>query len=146
MNDDSQQCSPGSPPGPYSAGVVTAGPSPGSCLALLAGAGVLVLLGLAGDAGGRVLAWPAAALLAAAALRDLALRPTLRADRAGVEIVTALRRRWTPWQQVEGMRVVTDRRTPVLEVDVGATLLVLSRRRLGRAPASVLEELLELQR
>jgi len=126
--------------------VVTAGPSRGSCVALLAGAVLLVVLGLAGDPGGRVLAWPAAALLVLVALRDLALRPALRADHEGVEVVTGLRRRWTPWQQVEGLRVVTDRRTPLLEVDVGATVLVLPRRRLGRPPALVLEELLELQR
>ena len=126
--------------------MVTAGPSRGSCAALLAGAALLAALAVLGDPGGRLLAGPAAVLLALVALRDLALHPALCADRDGVQVVTGLRRRWTPWEQVEGTRLVTDRRTPLLEVDLGTTVLVLTRRRLGRAPSVVLEELLDLQR
>jgi hypothetical protein len=37
--------------------------------------------------------------------------------------------------------VITDRRTPLLELDLDHTVVVLSRRRLGTAPYLVLEEL-----
>jgi hypothetical protein len=43
------------------------------------------------------------------------------------------------------MRVVRDRRTEVLELDLGRTLAMLSRARLGRPPAQVLDELLALR-
>ena len=112
---------------------------------LLAAAALLVVLGALGDAGGRVLAWPAAGLLAGAALRDLVLTPTLAADRAGVRVVSGVRRRYVPWSEVEALRLVTDRRTPLLELDLGETLVVLGRTRLGRPPADVLEELVALR-
>ncbi len=115
-------------------------------MALLLAAGALVLLGAVADAGGRVLAWPAAALLAGCALRDLLLRPVLQAGPAGLQVVTGLRRRSVPWSSVERLRVVRDRRTPLLEIDLGDTLVVLSRFRLGRAPEDVLSELSALQR
>ena len=76
----------------------------------------------------------------------LALRPVLRADTAGLEVVVGLRRRQLSWPEVHGLRVVDDRRTPLLEVDLGSTLVVLTRRRLGRPPDVVLDELLALQR
>ena len=126
--------------------MVTAGPPSTAPVALLLAAGALLLLGRVADAGGRVLAWPAAALLAGAALRDLLLRPVLSAGPAGLQVVTGLRRRSVPWSAVERLRVVRDRRTPLLEIDLGDTLVVLSRFRLGRPPEDVLSELSALQR
>ena len=125
--------------------MLSAGPSRSSTSLLLLAAALLVVLGAAADAGGRVLAWPAAGLLAAAGLRDLLLSPVLRADEAGLEVVVGLRRHRVPWAQLEAARVVTDRRTPLLELDLGSTLVVLPGRRLGRAPQVVLEQLLRLQ-
>ena len=112
--------------------------------ALLAVAGALALLGLAADAGGRVLAWPAAVLLSATALRDLLLGPALRADRDHVVVVSGWRTTAVPWSAVDRLRVVTDRRAPLLEVDAGDVLLLLSRWHLGRPPALVLDELSHL--
>ena len=56
-----------------------------------------------------------------------------------------LRRVHAAWPAVERLRVVTDRRTPLLEIDLGGTLVVLGHVRLGRAPADVLAELLALK-
>lgn len=114
---------------------------------VLVGAGVLVgVAGLSTDATGRLLALPAALLLAALGARDLLLRPVLRADDDGLDVVVGLHRRRVGWAEVERMRVVTDRRTPLLEIDLADTLVVLSRSRLGRPPGVVLDELLALQR
>lgn len=124
--------------------IVVAGAGWRAAAALLAAAGALVLLGLAADAGGRVLAWPAAGLLGATALRDLVLGPALRADREHVVVVSGWRRSAVPWDAVDRLRVVTDRRSPLLEVDGGDVLLLLSRWRLGRPPALVLDELSHL--
>lgn len=121
--------------------IVVAGAGRRQAVALLVGAVALVLLGWSADAGGRVLAWPAAALLAAAALRDLVLGPALRADGRQVAVVTGWRTTTVPWSGVDRLRVVTDRRAPLLEIDAGADLLLLSRWRLGRPPAVVLDEL-----
>ncbi|MGZ6826830.1 MAG: PH domain-containing protein [Mycobacteriales bacterium] len=111
-----------------------------------------MLLGLALLAGttradpvGAVLLVPAGVLALASGLRDLLLTPALRADATGLEVVDGLHRRRLPWAQVEGLRVVTDRRTPLLEVDAGEVLVVLSRRRLGASPYQVLEELQALR-
>ena len=125
--------------------MVTAGPAPATPVALLAGALVLVALAVGSDVPGRVLAVPAALVLALLGLRDLVLRPVLRADDEGLEVVTGLRRLRLPWSQVEGLSVVTDRRAPLLQVDLGSTLVVLGRTRLGRPPQDVLEALLPLQ-
>ena len=40
--------------------------------------------------------------------------------------------------------MITDRRTPLLELDLGDTLVVLARGRLGRPPQDVLAELQEI--
>ena len=120
---------------------VTAGPARSQTLALLAAGVLLALVGLGADAGGRVLSWPAAALLLAAGARDLALAPALTADAQGLVVVHGLRRTRFPWTAVERLRVVTDRRAPLLEVDTGDALVLLSRWRLGRPPATVLQEL-----
>ena len=120
--------------------------SPRRSAALLAtGAAALVLLGALTDAGGRVLAWPVAVLLVALATRDLVLGPPLVADAGGLQVVQGLHRSHVPWTQVQRVRVVRDRRTPLLEIDLGDRLVVLSRARLGAAPADVLPELLAMQ-
>jgi hypothetical protein len=124
---------------------LVAGPTRTAAWALLAGAAALLVVGLVADAGGRLLALPAAVLLAGLAARDLALRPVLRADAAGLDVVVGLRRRRVDWAQVERLRVVQDRRTPVLEIDLGATLVLLTRGRLGRSPALVLQELRDVR-
>ncbi len=123
-----------------------AGPASLAVGALLAGAAVLAVLGALDPGGGRVLAWPGAAVLLAAGLRDLALRPVLRAGADGVEVVVGLRRRTARWRQVQRIRTVRDRRTLLLELDLGDTLVLLSRWRLGRAPDDVAARLSALQR
>jgi hypothetical protein len=109
-------------------------------------AGLVLLLGTTlADPVGRVLLVPAGLLLAGSGLRDLLLRPVLTADRDGLTVVEGLHRRQLPWTEVEGVRVVTDRRAPLLELDLGTHVVVLSRRRLGRPPYQVLEELQQLR-
>lgn len=89
---------------------------------------------------GRVLLVPAALALGTVSLRDLLMVPTLLVCAEGITVVVGFRRRAWRWDQVSA-RVVTDRRSPLLELDVGDTVIVLSRRRLGRAPDLVLEQL-----
>ena len=125
--------------------MVVAGSGRRTGCALLVGAVVVVLGSLLTDSAGRVLALPAALLLAAAAARELVLQPVLRADPDGLEVVVGLRRHRVAWDDVERLRVVRDRRTPLLEIDLGSTLVVLSRARLGRSPDDVLAELSALQ-
>ena len=120
---------------------VTAGPARSQTAAVIAAGVLLVLAGASADAGGRVLSWPAAALLLLVAARDLALGPALSADAEGLVVVTGLRRTALAWTCVEQLRVVTDRRAPLLEVDAGDRLVLLSRWRLGRPPAAVIDEL-----
>ena len=126
--------------------MVTAGPSLRASGALLTAGLVLAAVGALSDPAGRLLTWPAALALLGLGLRDLLLRPALRADPEGVMIVTGVRRRTLPWRQVERIRVVTERRAPLLELDLGDTLVLLSRLRLGRPPAAVAAELSALQR
>lgn len=130
----------------YRGAVVAAGPTRLTAGALLAAALLLVVVGLASDTPGRLLALPAASVLAGLGLRDLLLRPVLRADRDGIEVVVGLQRHRFAWSQVQRLRLVTDRRTPLLELDLGDTLVVLTRQRLGRPPDVVLAELLDLHR
>jgi hypothetical protein len=125
--------------------VVTAGPTRTAAVLLLLAGCAAALLSLVADPAGRVLLLPAAALVVALGLRDLLLRPVLQADASGLEVVTGLRRLQAPWSDVERLRVVTDRRTPVLELDLGTAVVVLGRLRLGRAPVDVLDELQALR-
>ena len=125
--------------------VLTAGPSRLITATLLTGAGVLTVVALLADPAGQLLALPAALVLAALAVRDLTLRPVLLVDEGGVVVVIGLRRRRVPWDRVEEVRVVRDRRTPLLEIDLTDEVVVLSRLRLGRSPDDVLAELLALQ-
>ncbi len=125
--------------------MVAAGPSRGQVVALLSLAGLLVVVGIRADAGGALLALPGAAVLLAIALRDLLLSPVLTADSGGLSVVTGTRRRRVGWDQVEGIRLVRDRRATLLQIDLGQALVVLSRARLGRDPAEVLGALEQLR-
>ena len=97
------------------------------------------------DVLGQLLALPAALLLLGVGLRDLLLRPTLAADADGLTVVNGARHVAATWAEVERLRVVTDRRAPLLEIDLGEAVVVLPRRRLGAAPAVVLDELTALR-
>ncbi|MCU1590629.1 MAG: hypothetical protein JWP11_1885 [Frankiales bacterium] len=112
---------------------------------LLAFAAVLVVVAALSDSAGRLLAAPAAVAVLALAVRDLRSGPVLAAGPQGVEVLQGLRRTRVPWPQVERMRVVKDRRTEMLELDLGSTLALLSRNRLGRLPEDVLTDLLAIR-
>jgi hypothetical protein len=112
---------------------------------LLAFTAVLVVVAVLSDTPGRLLTGPAALVTLALALRDLTSGPVLRADTTGLEVLQGLRTITVGWWQVERMRVVKDRRTEMLELDLGATLALLSRHRLGRLPEDVLTDLLALR-
>ena len=106
----------------------------------LAGVALLVLAVPAAGAG-RVLLVPAGLWLLGLALRDLLLRPVLSADGSGLTVVDGLSRRHLPWSEVVALRVVRDRRTPLLEIDLGSTVVVLSGHRLGMDPEAALHGL-----
>ena len=108
-------------------------------MAALAGTAALA------DPAGQVLALPGALLLAVLIVRDLTLGPVLRADRDGLTVLSGRRQLQVPWADVVAMTVQTTRRTPVLDLDLGATVVVLGRGRLGRAPNEVLAHLRVLQ-
>ena len=112
---------------------------------LLAFTVVLVVVTLLSDQAGRLLTAPAALITLALALRDLTSGPVLRADAIGVAVLQGLRTLHASWSQVERMRVVKDRRTEMLELDLGSTLALLSRHRLGRLPEDVLTDLLAIR-
>ncbi len=115
--------------------------------ALEVGAAVVLLAGLTlVDRLGQLLLALGAAVVLAVGLRDLLLRPTLVVDRDGLILIDGLARVQAPWADVERLRIVTDRRTPLLEIDLGARVVVLGRRRLGAAPYLVLEELEAMRR
>jgi hypothetical protein len=112
---------------------------------LLAFAGILAVTAALSDPAGRLLTVPAAVAVLAIGIRDLRSGPLLRADAAGLEVLQGLRRVRAPWAQVERMRVVRDRRAELLELDLGGTIALLSRQRLGRLPESVLADLQALR-
>ncbi|MCW2605705.1 MAG: Bacterial domain [Frankiales bacterium] len=125
---------------------VQAGPSRPAAVALLGLAAVLLVVGVVTDPAGALLALPAAAVAALLGLRDLLLVPVLHADAAGLRLVTGLQRRQLAWAEVQGLRVVTDRRALLLEVEAAdERVVLLSRSRLGRDPRDVLEELQRLR-
>ena len=95
---------------------------------LLAGACLLT------DLAGALLLAPAAVGLLAVGLRDLRLRPVLALDDTGITVVDGWRLRQAPYDDVVRARVVTDRRTPLLELDLGDAVVVLTGRRLGTTP------------
>ncbi|MDP3714319.1 MAG: PH domain-containing protein [Mycobacteriales bacterium] len=112
---------------------------------------ITALAGLAGlvavaalvvsDTGGRLLVVPVLLGAAAFVVRDLICGPLLRADGEGLDVLDGARRVRVPWGEVERVRVVKDRRTPVLEVDTGHRVVALSGTRLGQHPADVVEAL-----
>lgn len=123
--------------------VIAVGRRRASGLAALA-AGLLLVAALS-DTAGRLLAVPAALAVLAVAVRDLLSGPVLQAGPDGVDVLQGLRRLRAPWEEVERMRVVRDRRTEALELDLGRTLALLTRARLGQPPAQVLELLLTIR-
>lgn len=112
---------------------------------LLAFTALLVVVAVLSDTPGRLLTAPAALITLALAVRDLVSGPVLRADATGVEVLQGLHTLHADWSQVERMRVVKDRRTEMLELDLGTTLALLSRHRLGQLPEDVLTDLLALR-
>ena len=94
---------------------------------------------------GWVLLVPAAVAALGAGARDLLLRPTLQADAAELTVVAGARRVHAPWPDVERLRVVRDRRTPLLEIDLGDHVVVLPERRLGAPVEEVLAALTQLR-
>jgi hypothetical protein len=112
---------------------------------LIAFAVVLAVVAVLSDAAGRLLAAPAAVVVLALAVRDLWSGPLLVADEAGVHVLQGVRRVHVPWSAVERMRVLRDRRSELLEIDAGASLLLLTRQRLGRLPDEVLTDLLDVR-
>ena len=97
------------------------------------------------DPAGRVLTLPAALLLLALVVRDLTRGPVLQAGPDGLSVLTGWRRVHAPWAAVVAMTVQTHRRTPVLDLDLGETVVVLGRGRLGRPPSEVLQQLRVIQ-
>ena len=121
--------------------------APSRALGWLAVVGAVLVVGasLGLDGLGQLLTLPAAALLAGLGAWDLQVRPTLVADSEGLTVAVGLRHVAVPWKDVERLRIVTDRRAPLLEIDFGDSVLVLPRRRLGVAPYLVLEALEQLR-
>jgi hypothetical protein len=124
---------------------VEAAPPRAAALALLALAAVLAVVATRTDATGALLAAPAAVVALGLGLRDLVLVPVLRADADGLVVVRGLRRRAVPWADVRRLRVVDDRRSALLELDLDDDVVLLSRGRLGRDPRAVLDELQALR-
>jgi hypothetical protein len=116
-----------------------------SAYGLLLLAGVLAVATALSDPGGRLLTAPAALAALVLGLRGLDRRPLLLADAGGIAVRDGWRRLTSPWEGVERMRVVRDRRAALLELDLGHTLVVLSQARLGRLPEDVLTELLAVR-
>ncbi len=105
--------------------------------ALVVGIAAVVAL----DAAGRLLLIGAALLLAAYAVTDLLFSPRLVLSADGVVVRTPIRRVDLRWPEVESIHVDQRQRwglrSVALEVDAGATLVVLSRRALGTDPETV---------
>ncbi len=117
----------------------TAGAAVGTVVAAIAAA-------VTGDAAGRLLWLLAAVLLLAYTVTDLVFSPRVEASLAGLTIRSPLTRVAVPWAEVESVRPDTRARwglrSTTLEIDAGATLVVLSRRALGRDPAEAAELIL----
>ena len=126
-------------------GAVVAQPALGAGLTLaLLGVGVLAA-GLTLDPAGRLLAVPAGVAVLALGLRDCIARPVLCADVDGLTVRLLLGAERLTWAEVVRVRAVRERRADLLEVDTGDRVLLLSRRRLGRRPAEVADELNRLR-
>lgn len=94
---------------------------------------------------GRFLLLVIAAAAGVETLRGLLLRPTLRADADGIEVVTGLRRERIPWHLVHDVTTLDPpvdgkalrRRANALEIDLGERLVVVPAYRLGAPAADV---------
>jgi hypothetical protein len=111
----------------------------------LAGAGILLAVLPGVDQLSWVILLPVAVGAAASGLRDLLLSPVLTADAHGLLVVDGVRRVRAGWSEVERLRTVQDRRTPLLELDLGDRVVVLTGRRLGAPVDEVLDVLEELR-
>ena len=114
---------------------------PRTAYGLIALAVVLAVVTLLSDPAGRLLSAPAAVVALVLGVRDLRGGPVLVADADGVQVRHGRRRVVAGWPEVELMRVLRDRRTELLELDLGRTMVLLSRLRLGRLPEDVLADL-----
>jgi hypothetical protein len=112
---------------------------------LLAAAAVLAVVTVLSDPAGRLLTAPAALVALVLGLRDLRSGPVLVADAGGVSVNTGWRHVRATWPEIERMRVVRDRRAELLELDLGRTVVLLSRTRMDRLPADVLTDLLAVR-
>ena len=112
---------------------------------LLATAAVLAVVTVLSDPAGRLLAAPAAVAALVLGLRELRGGPVLAADADGISVHAGWRPLHVAWSEVERMRVVRDRRAELLELDLGRTVVLLSRTRLGRLPEDVLTDLLAVR-
>ena len=112
---------------------------------LLAAAALLAVVTGLSDPAGRLLSAPAAVAALVLAARERALGPALLADHEHLVVRQGWHRVTVGWGAVEHLRVVQDRRAELVEIDVGSTVLLLTRARLGRYPADVLVDLLALR-
>lgn len=87
--------------------------------------------------------WAPAAVLLAGGVRDAVSRPALILSVDGFHYVTGLQRRFAGWELVEGVRVREERHFlafgRILEIDLGETLVVLSKLQLDASPDEVAE-------
>jgi hypothetical protein len=98
---------------------------------------------------GRFLLGVVAVAATAEALRSALLRPTLRADENGIEVVAGLRRRHLPWADVESVTTLAPpseggmlrRRANALEIDLGDRLVLVPAYRLGVSGETAASEL-----
>ena len=124
---------------------LTIAPPRAATLLLVVGAVVLGCAAVVADPAGRVLTLPAALILTVLVARDLLCGPVLQAGPEGLSVLSGWRRVQRPWSEVVAMTIQTHRRTPVLDLDLGETVVVLGRGRLGRAPSEVLSLLRVVQ-
>ncbi|MCU1675188.1 MAG: hypothetical protein JWN77_3301 [Frankiales bacterium] len=112
---------------------------------LLALAAALAAVTVLSDQAGRLLTGPAVLGALVLALRDLRGGELLSADADGLVVRNGWREAAALWPEVERMRVLRDRRTELLELDLGRTVVLLTRKRLGRLPEDVLTDLLAVR-
>ncbi|HWL37005.1 MAG TPA: PH domain-containing protein [Frankiaceae bacterium] len=104
------------------------------------------------DTAGRFLFVVLGLVAAVEALRAVLLRPTIRADAGGIEVVTGVRRERHPWTAVAAVGTLEPpadgarlrRRANAVEVDLRERLLVVPGYRLGAPVAEVASELTRL--
>jgi hypothetical protein len=120
-------------------------PEPAWAWAQLGLATVLVALMPVVDRLGWVLLVPVALCAGASGFRDLLLTPVLTANAEGLSVVDGVRRVAAGWSEVDRVRTVRDRRTPLLELDLAGHVVVLSQRRLGAPVGEVLADLERLR-